>query len=180
MTPLQEYDLEIKPTQIVRGQGLCKLLVYSINPPNNEPVLPDKTLSDETQIFCTQIVSNSWYNDIKFYLIHGTTPQNIGPKMRISLRFKYSPFQLINDVFFRKYFDGVLLHCLEHEESEKVLSEFHSGSEGSQLGSEKTSHKVLRDGYYWTTLFKYSHAISRKCRICQKVAGQVKKFAFPL
>jgi len=31
MTTLQEYDLEIKPTKIVRGQGLCKLEVDSEN-----------------------------------------------------------------------------------------------------------------------------------------------------
>jgi hypothetical protein len=36
MTSLQEYDLEIKPAQIVRGQGLCKLVVDSVNPPDNE------------------------------------------------------------------------------------------------------------------------------------------------
>jgi hypothetical protein len=30
MTSLQDYDLEITPTQIVRGQGLCKLVVDSI------------------------------------------------------------------------------------------------------------------------------------------------------
>jgi hypothetical protein len=30
MTLLQEYDLEITPAQIVRGQGLCKLVVDSV------------------------------------------------------------------------------------------------------------------------------------------------------
>jgi hypothetical protein len=30
VTSLQEYDLEITPTQIVRGQGLCKLVVDSV------------------------------------------------------------------------------------------------------------------------------------------------------
>jgi hypothetical protein len=29
VTSLQEYDLEITPAQIVRGQGLCKLVVDS-------------------------------------------------------------------------------------------------------------------------------------------------------
>jgi hypothetical protein len=109
MTSLQEYDLEIKPTQIVRGQGLCKLVVDSVNPPDNEPVLPDETLSDETQIFCTQTMPNSWYNDIKFYLIHGTTPQHLDPKRRRELRLKYAPFQLINDVLFRKNF--LMVYC---------------------------------------------------------------------
>jgi hypothetical protein len=30
MTSLQEYDIEITPAQIVRVQGLCKLVVDSI------------------------------------------------------------------------------------------------------------------------------------------------------
>ena len=30
MTSLQEYDLEITPTQIVSAQGLCKLVVDSV------------------------------------------------------------------------------------------------------------------------------------------------------
>lgn len=29
MIVLQEYDLEIKPSNIIRGQGLCKLAVES-------------------------------------------------------------------------------------------------------------------------------------------------------
>jgi hypothetical protein len=102
MTSLQEYDLEIKPAQIVRGQGLCKLVVDSVNLPDNELVVPDETLHHETQICCAQTMPNSWYNDIKFYLTHGTTPQNLNPKNRRALRLISAPFQLINDVLFRK------------------------------------------------------------------------------
>jgi hypothetical protein len=54
MTSLQEYDLEIKPTQIVRGQGICKLVVDSVNPPNDDSVLLNETLPHENQIFCAQ------------------------------------------------------------------------------------------------------------------------------
>jgi hypothetical protein len=115
---------------------------------------------------------NLWYNDIKFYLIHGTNPKHIDPKRRRALRLKYEPFQLINDVFFRKCFDGVLLCCLEMEESKKkVLTELHSGNGGGHFGGDKTSHKVLRVGYYWPTLFKDAHAIARKCTICPKATG---------
>ena len=32
MTALQEYDLEIKPAKIVRGQGLCQLTSHSNDP----------------------------------------------------------------------------------------------------------------------------------------------------
>jgi hypothetical protein len=81
----------------------------SVKIPDNELAIPDETLHHETQICCTQIMPNSWYNDIRFYLLHGTTPRNIYPKNRRALRLKSSPFQLINDVLFRKNFDGVLL-----------------------------------------------------------------------
>ena len=31
MTALQEYDLEFKPTAVVKGQGLCKLMTEGQN-----------------------------------------------------------------------------------------------------------------------------------------------------
>ena len=35
--------------------------------------------------------------------------------------------QLINNVFFRKNSDGVLLDCLDKDETETILKESHSG-----------------------------------------------------
>jgi hypothetical protein len=70
--------------------------------------------------------------------------------------------------------------CLEKDEPGKVLYEIHVGEAGGHFGGDTTSHKVLRVGYYWTTLFKYSHALCRKCIIFQKATRRVKKEAFPL
>ena len=39
VTTLQEYDLEFKPTCIVEGQGLCKLMVEGKNNEENEAEL---------------------------------------------------------------------------------------------------------------------------------------------
>jgi hypothetical protein len=122
----------------------------------------------------------SWYENIRFYLLHETTPCNLDPKNRRALRLKSASFQLVNDILFRKNFDGVFLRCLEKEEFERVLDELHSGDVRGHFGGETTAHKVLRDGYYWTTLFKYDHTLSHKCIICQKAAGRVKKTTFPL
>jgi hypothetical protein len=180
MTSLQEYDLEIVPAQIVRGQGLCKLVVDSVEKSENQINTSVANLHNETQICCTQTVSNSWYDNIRFYLLHGTSPRNLDPKNRRALRLRSTSFQLINDILFQKNFDGVFLRCLEKEESEKVLVELHSDDVGGHFGGDTTTHKVLRAGYYWPTLFKYAHTLARKCIICQKAAGRVKKVAFPL
>jgi hypothetical protein len=83
-----------------------------------------------------------------------------------ALRLKSASFQFINDVLFRKNFDGVLMCCLEKYEAEKALSELHVGEAGGHFGGDISAHKVLRDGYYWPTLFKDTHALCRKCIIC--------------
>ena len=45
---------------------------------------------------------------------------------------------------------------------------------------DTTAHKILRDGYYWSTLFKYSHAHVRKCDTCQRCIRRQAKVAGPL
>jgi hypothetical protein len=135
---------------------------------------------NEKQISCAQATPNSWYENIRFYLTHGSSPHNLDPKNKITLMLKSASFHLINDTLFRKNFDGVFLHCLEKEESEKVLAGLHAGDVDGHFGGDTIAHKVLRAGYYWSTLFRDSHTLSRKCVICQKVVGRVKKATFPL
>jgi hypothetical protein len=61
-----------------------------------------------------------------------------------------------------------------------VLAELHVGEAGGHFGGDNTTHKFLRVGYYWPTLFKDAHTLSCKCVICQKAAERVKNVAFPL
>lgn len=57
--------------------------------------------------------------------------------------FKYLSFQLVHGVIFRKHHNGVLLTCLEPQDTEKVLRDFHDGPVG-----DTTAHKFMRVGYY--------------------------------
>jgi hypothetical protein len=50
MTSLQEYDLEIVPAQIVRGQGLCQLVVDSVEKSKNQINTSTTNQHNETQI----------------------------------------------------------------------------------------------------------------------------------
>ena len=61
-----------------------------------------------------------------------------------------------------------------------MIYELHVGEAGGHFGGDTTVHKVLRARYYWPTLFKDTHVLCRKCIICQKDAGWVKKATFPL
>jgi hypothetical protein len=92
MTLLQEYDLEITPVQIVRGQGLCKLVADSIEEQQSQINVLTENQDSQNQICCAQDVANSWFDDIKFYLTHGSSPRYLNLKKRRALRLKSTPF----------------------------------------------------------------------------------------
>ena len=151
VTSLQEYDIEIKPTNIVRGQGFCKMLAGASKISEISSVevqMCEVSLNDE----------ESLYADIIYYLKNGYAPSYLDYTKKRALRLKAKQYQLINDILFRMNYDSVLLRCLEKSEAEKVLQELHDGPAGGHYAGDATAHKILRAGYYWPTLFKDSHS----------------------
>ena len=60
---LQEYDVEIHPAKIVKGQGLCKMLTRSSHLPK------DEDQSKEIQIYEVSLNdSQSQYVDLNFFI----------------------------------------------------------------------------------------------------------------
>ena len=74
----------------------------------------------------------------------------------------------------------MFLRCLEKDQTDDFLFQFHAGPAGGNFLGDMTAHKVMRVGYYWPTLFRDSHSFVRKCEPCQKCACKVKKPAYPL
>lgn len=87
---------------------------------------------------------------------------------------------MIDGVLSRHKYDNVSLIFLEKDDVDHVLAELHDGLEGIHFNGENTAHKVLREGYYWPTLFRDAHLYARKCQIFQVNAGREKIPAFPL
>ena len=66
MTSLQEYDLEFKPSIIIKGQGLCNLTID--NQIDKDPDWENEAgvnLIDVCHIFTTP---ESWYKYMVYYL----------------------------------------------------------------------------------------------------------------
>jgi len=112
--------------------------------------------------------------------LHGNAPEHLDPCNKRALRLRSAPYQLIDNILFRKNFKGVLLRCLERSEADNVLSQLHAGPARGHFSGETTTHKILKAGYYWPTLFKDEYAFARKCQECQKAGGRLKKAALPL
>jgi hypothetical protein len=83
-------------------------------------------------------------------------------------------------MLFRVNYDVVLLICLEHDDAYKVLKELHDKPIGGHLARETKTHKILRAGYYWPTLFRDAHAYARKCKYFQVSTSREKRLAIPL
>jgi hypothetical protein len=77
ISKLQEYDLEIKPTKLLKGQGLTKIMAESncksldTNSLSTN-IMATKQEEDETQESSSKVSPNFvrfvWYRDVIFYL----------------------------------------------------------------------------------------------------------------
>ena len=100
MTTLQEYDLKIKPSTVVKGQGLCKLAAKVAHFPNsNSETFIDETLL-KREIYFYPPPQDSWYSYLRTLLETGTAPEPLEPKKRRSLRLKSAPYFLIDNTLF--------------------------------------------------------------------------------
>jgi hypothetical protein len=102
MTSLQEYDLEITPAQIFGGQGLFKIVVDSIEKQKSQTNTSTMNQHNEKQISCAQVTTNSWYENIKFYLMNGSV---LGPRYDHFYDGYYTLFPHVHMCF--SYFKGV-------------------------------------------------------------------------
>ena len=112
----------------------------------------------ETKVFSILASNNSWYNDLKYYLTHGSSLNHLDARKKRVVRLKSAQYQLIDGVSFRQNYDQVLLRCLEKDDVEHILTELHDGPTGGHFSEETTAHKFLRASYYWPTMLKDAHA----------------------
>ena len=164
----------------MRGQGLCKLAVESLDLQTEEEGWNNELYLLQSKVLYIPSSTNSWYNDLKYYLTHKRSPNHFDARKKQDLRLKSSQYQLTDGVLFQYNYEIFLLRCLEKDDSEHILIELHDGLTSGHFSGEATTHKVLRAGYYWPTLFKDAHAHARKCQICQVNAGRERRPAFPL
>eukprot|EP00253_Pinus_taeda_P009284 PITA_09284 len=119
VTALQEYDLEIRPEKIVRGQGFCRILAGASNIPESSDTDPTEEINQ-----ISVIGSESQYADLIFYLENGYAPPNLSYKSKRAIKLKAKSFTIIDDVLFKKNYDSILLRCLEKPEAQKVCRSY--------------------------------------------------------
>jgi len=166
---LLEYDVEINPTKLVKGQGLAKLMAESNLHTLDINLIA--TMSDENEegmpIQVSEMFALSpWYFDIIYVLKNlSPSPGKTRNKAR-TLKLKAAKFCILNSALYWKDPSGILLNCLVEEEANKVMEDFQRGECSGHLFWKSTVSKILRAGYYWPTLFVDVYKMVKCCHKC--------------
>ena len=130
-----EYDIEIKPTKLIKGQGLAKLMAES-----NCHALDINFISaldDQEEMVTPQIsepfTESPWYVDITFVLLNLQAPPGFTRTKARFLKMKSLRYCIIDNAFCWKDSGGILLTCLLKDEVDKILQEFHARDYGGHL-----------------------------------------------
>ena len=174
-----EYDIEIKPTKLIKGQGLAQLMTET-----NCQALDINELDNEQEMATPQIsqafLDSPWYTDIIHVLLNLQAPPGLSRTKRRFLKMTSLKYCILDSTLFWKNHEGILLNCLLKDEIDKVLNEFHAGDCGGHLYWKSTADKILRAGFYWPTLFSDVKKFVTTCHKCQIFEGKRKLLPLPL
>jgi hypothetical protein len=186
ITKILEYDLTIKPTQLIKGQGLAKLMTESNCKAIGLYHLSDKTRDSSFQIEETnsqvniKYVSSPWYKDIVFFLLNFQSPLELDKSKFRSLKLRTVKYCIIDQFLFWKDPNGFLLRCVDEKEAEQIFYDLCHGVCRGHHHWKATTFKILRVGYYWPVLFLDTFVGVRACEPYQKFAGKQKLMSLPL
>ena len=84
---IQEYDLEIRPKRLIKGQGLVKMLTQG-NKNILGMVCQNNDLDQVKSARLQQLENDTWYAYIIFFLLNITCPDHLKGHKRRYLRLK--------------------------------------------------------------------------------------------
>ena len=100
------------------------------------------------------------------------SPPDLSMTKAWALNLKSVKFFIIKNMLYWKDPSGILLRCLDEEESLQVMHQFHPSICGGHHYWKTTAHKILRAGYYWPVLFSDVCNFVKSCDKCQRLIGK--------
>jgi len=121
-----------------------------------------------------------WYYDIQRFLEKQEYPEGASNTDKKTLRRWSSNFFISGNSLYKRNYDSVLLRCVGQPEAEKIMAEIHEGPFGTHSSGHSMSKKILRAGYYWSTMESDFFRFARKCHKCQVYADNMNVPPSPL
>ena len=129
--------MEIRPTKLIKGQGLAKILsesncqAFKIKlsmVANEEPGRANEQRGIETATQKTHMkyLLSAWYKEIVEYLLNLRCPPSFNKSKYRTLRIKSQNFIIVNCRLYWRDPSGILILCLM-KNVEEMMVEFHEG-----------------------------------------------------
>jgi hypothetical protein len=165
---LQEYDLEFSTPKSKKALVLTELVMTLPSDTTSAPV--NTNFPDEHLFYITS--NDPWYGDLLVYLRTQKFGQHLSRDDRRRIRHQAPRYLLIGDILYRRGVDTILHRFLTIDEADRVLNNYHSGTCGGHLSDISTTKKIIRDGYFWPTLFHDCIHAMKRCEQCQLYANK--------
>jgi hypothetical protein len=170
----------------VKGQGLARLLAeyncvaLGVNLMNIDSKYQQDGIVGEDSHVSHNLAGCPWYKDIIYFLQKLKPPDGLGKNNVRDLKLKAIKYCIIDQILYWKNPLGDLLRCLDPQEAQRDMSDFHQRSCGGNHFWRTTMYKILRAWYLWPNLFIDVFAKIGACTKCQKFVGKKQLKYFPL
>ncbi|RVW78259.1 Transposon Tf2-2 polyprotein [Vitis vinifera] len=151
---LQEFNLQIRDKKGVENVVADHL--SRLNIAHDTHGLPINDDFPEESLMLVEEVP--WFAHIANYLVMGEIPSEWSSQDKKN--------------FFAK--------CVPEQEKHGILSHCHGNACGGHFASQKTAMRVLQSGFWWPSLFKDAHEVSKGCDKCQRIGKLSRRNMMPL
>ena len=93
-----------------------------------------------------------WYHDIYQFLSCDAYPKSASVKDKRALRHLAAIFVFCGDALYKRSHDCMLLLCLDHASTDRVMREVHARVCDPHMGGHMLMRKIMRTSYFWLTM----------------------------
>ena len=114
-----------------------------------------------------------WYSDILQYIKDGTYHNFANKNNQLTIWWLSTNYIIYSERLYKRSYDGIHLLFITAKEAQQIIKKVQESSYGPHMNAHMLSRKIMRQGYYWTTMEADCAAHVRKCHQCQ-VYGDLK------
>ena len=93
-----------------------------------------------------------WYSDILQYLKDGIYPNSTNKNNQLTIWWLSTNYIICGERLYKRSYDGIHLLFITAKEAQQIIEEVQESSYGPHMNAHMLSRKIMRQGYYWTTM----------------------------
>jgi hypothetical protein len=171
--------------KIVKGQGLTRLMdesnwkAFGVNFMNINSENQQVDFSYKISHITPNLVECTWYKDIIYFQQNFYPPNGLEKNKVRDLNLKAIRYCLIDHTLYWKDPLGFIFRRLDPQEAQKAMADFHGDLCGGHHFWRTTKYNILRDRYFWPSIFSDVCAKIRACFKCQNFSRKKQFKYFP-